>query len=137
MKSLAALFTTLLLAFPAQAHQDALFDSYDAMRGEMERLVKGREIEDLMVRFGGTDEMTIEQLRSLDAQVEQLYLEDFEQSMLLRKVSHGEGFHQELWAYWTGTAYLFVYVFYHQTDDAVVSINFRFNSDFVKLNSLF
>lgn len=137
MKSIAPLVTTLLLALPAQAQQDAVFDSYDAMRGEMEALVKSREIEDLMIRFGGADEMTIEQLRSLDAQVEQLYPQDFEQSTLLRKVSHGGGFHQELWAYWTGTAYLFVYVFYHQTNTAAVAINFRFNSDFVKLNSLF
>lgn len=107
------------------------------MRAEMDALIKAREVEDLMLRFGGADEMTVQQLQSLDAQVEQIYTRDFENVALLRGDSHENGFTQEIVAYWTGTAYLYAYVFYHVMDDATVAINFRFNSDFAKLNSLF
>lgn len=127
----------LMLAAPASAQQDSIFDSYAAMRAEMDALISSRRIEDLMLRFGGADEMTVQQLRSLDAQVEQLYTQDFRHVEVIRSVAHQNGFHQELLAYWTGTAYLYAYVFYHQTEGKVVSINFRFDSNFAKLNALF
>lgn len=117
--------------------EDAVFASYDAMRAEMDQAIRERRIEDLMIRFGGADEMTVEQLRSLDRQVEQLFPDDFENVALLRRVQHNNGFAQEIIAYWTGTSYLYAYVFYHNTGRDTVSINFRFNTDFTKLNSLF
>lgn len=128
----------LAAALPLVAQQpDAIFASYDAMRAEMDSLIMERRIEDLMIRFGGADEMTVEQLRSLDRQVEQLFPEDFDKAALLRRVQHNNGFAQEIIAYWTGTSYLYAYVFYHNTGRDTVSINFRFNTDFTKLNSLF
>lgn len=117
--------------------EDAVFASYDAMRAEMDQAIRERRIEDLMIRFGGADEMTVEQLRSLDRQVEQLFPDDFENVALLRREQHNNGFAQEIIAYWTGTSYLYAYVFYHNTGRDTVSINFRFNTDFTKLNSLF
>lgn len=137
MKHLVYAACLFALATPAMAHaEDSIFDSYEAMRRDMDALVSQRNIEDLMIRFGGADEMTIEQLRTLDAQVEQVYPQDFTNVAVMRRVSHGD-FHQELLAYWTGTAYIYTYVFYHVVDDHVVAINFRFNSDFSKLNALF
>jgi hypothetical protein len=138
----AALFALILpvlaLANPAAAQDpDSIFDSYDDMRAEMDRLVKSRDIQQLMIRFGGADEMTEVQLNSLDAQVEQIYPSDFDEVAVLRRTSHENGFHQELLAYWTGLNYLYTYVFFHERDGKTISINFRFNSDFIALNNLF
>ena len=133
---LASLALATLLATPALA-QDPVFDSYDAMRAEMDSLLMSRDIQPLMLRFGGGDEMTQAQLDSLDAQVEQIYPQDFEEMAVLRRVELGGGFVQEIVAYWTGLSYVYAYVFFHERDGRVVSINYRFNSDFNALNSLF
>ncbi len=132
----AALALILATATPLAA-QDAYFQSYDAMRGEMDAMIMARETQALMLRFGGADEMTEVQLDNLDVQVDQLYPNRLDNVALIRRVEHDNGFVQELIAYWEDWRYLYAYVFYHVRDDAVISINFRFNSDFAKLNPLF
>ncbi len=127
---------TALFTMPAFA-QDSVFDSYDAMRSEMDTLLMTRQIEDLMLRFGGADEMTPQQLATLDSQVEQIFPRDLEQAAVLRRQELDNGFAQELVAYWTGLNYIYAYVFYHERDGRVVSINYRFNTDFIALNNLF
>lgn len=117
--------------------QEPIFDTYDTMRGEMDRLMMARDIPDLMVKFGGADEMTKEQLSRLDMQVEQLYPNDFKNVAVIRRGTLGAGFQQELLAYWTGIAYVYAYVLYHDRGSETVAINFRFNSDFDTLNGLF
>jgi hypothetical protein len=95
MKRLVAPLIALALTapLPVLAHEnDAVFDSYEVMRAVMDALIKAREVEDLMLRFGGAHEMTTEQLQSLDAQVEQIYPEDFENTAVLRRDSHENGF---------------------------------------------
>ena len=124
------------LATPAVA-QDPVFDSYDAMRAEMDALLMRRDIQPLMLRFGGADQMTQAQLDQLDTQVEQIFPQDFENVVLLRRTALENGFAQEIVAYWTGLSYVYAYVFYHERDGRVVSINYRFNSDFNALNGLF
>ncbi|MDA7424269.1 hypothetical protein [Thalassococcus lentus] len=131
-------FAAMLLASPVAAQQpDSVFNDYADMRAQMDELTKTRNIQQLMLRFGGADEMTTVQLDNLDAQVEQIYAVDFEQVSVLRRTEHDNGFYQELLAYWTGLNYLYVYVFYHERDGKIVAINFRFNSDFNALNNLF
>ncbi|MFW2544514.1 hypothetical protein ACN2XU_17905 [Primorskyibacter sp. 2E107] len=126
------------LTTPATAQQgEPVFACYDDMRGVMDRLITTRQIQDLMLRFGGGDEMTESQLDALDASVERLYPQDFENVATLRRIVHENGFVEELLAYWTGYTYLYAYVFYHDRGEEVVSINFRFNSDYAKLTGLF
>ena len=79
------------LATPAFA-QDPVFDSYDAMRAEMDDLLMRRDIQPLMLRFGGGDEMTRPQLDQLDAQVEQLYPQDFENAAVIAPLSPAAAF---------------------------------------------
>ncbi len=131
-----ALCLGLLATLPARA-QDGTFVSYDAMRAAMDGLLMSRQIAQVMITFGGADEMTPQQLQNLEAQVRQIYTQDLTNKAVLRRVDHGNGFHQEIVAYWTGTNYLYAYVFGHDAETGYVSINFRFNSDFVKLNQLF
>ncbi|WP_425100510.1 hypothetical protein [Tropicibacter sp. S64] len=139
MRILSALcLAALTCATPLAAQErEPIFGSYDEMRGTMDDLLVTRQMQELMIRFGGADEMTVAQLDDLDATVERLYPQDFANVAVLRRAQHENGFAQELIAYWTGTNYLYAYVFYHDTGSEVISINFRFNSDFIKLNELF
>ncbi|WP_299922224.1 hypothetical protein [uncultured Pelagimonas sp.] len=128
----------LCLASAVSAQEnEPIFDTYESMRAEMDRLMVTRDIQTLMLSFGGGDEMTPQQLNQLDVQVEQLYPVDFQNVAVVRKGNLQGGFHQELLAYWTGTFYIYAYVLYHDRGSDVVSVNFRFNSDFSALNSLF
>lgn len=132
------LLAALMLAAPLRAQtQQPVFDSYEDMRRTMDELVVTRQVQDLMVRFGGGDEMTAAELNDLDATVERLYPSNFQNVAVMRRLQYGGGFTQELIVYWTGLSYLYVYVFYHDRGSEVVSINFRFNSDFNKVNALF
>ncbi|PYG31891.1 hypothetical protein [Pelagimonas varians] len=132
--SIAALITSIATSVGAQ---EPIFDNYISMRGEMDRLMMNRNIPELMIKFGGADEMTKEQLDRLDAQVGQLYPNDFEHVAVIRRGALEGGFQQELLSYWTGIAYVYAYVLYHDRGNEMVAINFRFNSDFTTLNSLF
>lgn len=132
--SIAAL---MVCSATAAVAQEPIFDNYITMRGEMDRLMMSRDIPDLMIKFGGADEMTKEQLDRLDAQVEQLYPNDFKYVAVIRRGSLEGGFQQELLSYWTGISYVYAYVLYHDRGDDMVAINFRFNSDFSTLNALF
>ncbi|MDJ0823715.1 MAG: hypothetical protein QNJ09_18145 [Paracoccaceae bacterium] len=126
----------LVMAVPAAA-QDAVFDSYDALRDKLDSLMMAREIEELMIAFGGADEMTIQQLQNLDMQVEGIYPENFTDVAIIRRTAHENGWRQELLAYWTGLSYIYAYVLVHDTGQNVIAVNFRFNSDFAELNALF
>ncbi|MBV2360957.1 hypothetical protein KUH32_14415 [Thalassococcus sp. CAU 1522] len=135
-KTVLAIALTLLGALPGRA-QDGVFVSYDAMRASLDTLIMAREIEQMMVLFGAGDEMTPQQLQGLEAQVRQIYAEDFQNKAVMRRADLENGFMQELIAYWTGSRYIYAYVLGHDRDDGFLSINFRFNSDFTKLNQLF
>lgn len=132
----AAAALCLASAVSAQSNEP-VFSSYEAMRTEMDRLIVTRDIQNLMLSFGGGDEMTPQQLNQLDIQVDQLFPIDFQNVAVIRKGVLEGGFHQELLAYWVGTYYIYAYVLYHDRGNDIVSINFRFNSDFSTLNSLF
>ncbi|MGH1414743.1 MAG: hypothetical protein ACRBB0_14740 [Pelagimonas sp.] len=125
------------LATTVAAQEEPVFKDYETMRREMDQLMVTRDIPKLMLRFGGGDEMTPQQLEQLDTQVKQLFPDDFQNVAVMRKGELQGGFHQELIAYWNGFSYIYAYVLYHQRASDVVSLNFRFNSNFSSLNSLF
>ena len=61
--------TIAVLPVPSRA-QDGVFVSYEAMRATLDGLMKSRSIADLMIVFGGADEMTEQQLAGLEGQVQ-------------------------------------------------------------------
>lgn len=139
MRHLAFALTAALTLACAQgaAAQDGVFRSYDDMRGNLDRMMMSRDIKEVMLTFGGADEMTIQQLDDLQARVRQIFPEDFTEVTLVRRNELQNGWAQELIAYRTGLAYIFAYVLMHQTSDALVAVNFQFNSDFNALNGQF
>jgi uncharacterized protein CbrC (UPF0167 family) len=125
-------------AFAPQAFaQDGVFENYAALKATMDEHVVTRQMDKLMIAFGGADEMTKEQLNDLTARVRQVYPSDLVNNTLVRKREMENGWRQELWSYWEGTRYLFVYVLIHEREDATVSVNFLFNSNFDKAHEDF
>ncbi|MEQ9259741.1 MAG: hypothetical protein RIG84_11645 [Roseovarius sp.] len=117
--------------------QESIFRDYDEMREVLDRLIMAREIEEVMRAFGGSDEMTAEQLAGLEARVRGIFPYDFRHVARLKQEDMGAGFRRELYVYWAGTAYLFATVFFHEREGETVAINFRFNTDFNALNEGF
>lgn len=135
-QTVATLAISLVSALPATA-QDGIFASYDDMRAQLDPLMKARAVDDVLILMGGSDEMTTEQLTGLRRQVESIYSQDFTQIDLIKRNEMGAGWRQELLAYYTGTAYIYVYMLLHIKDSATVAVNFRFNSDFHPMNAQF
>lgn len=118
----------------AQSSQ-ALFDNYLELRARLDTLMKNRDIAEVMPLFG--DASTPEDLEALEQRVREIYPQDFENVALIRRQDLEHGFRQELIAYWVGTAYIYVHLLLHQREDAIIALNFNFNSEFDDLNSKF
>ena len=124
-----------LLCGPLMA-QDGVFRDYEHLRSTLDPLMKSRQIADVVKQFGGSDEMTPEQLRSLGERMRTYYKKDFDEVALVKRAELANGWRQELLAYWTGYSYVYVYMLLHQRDDEIVSVHFKFNSDFNEVYAL-
>lgn len=131
------LFSALLilgLTPPATAQEDQpIFRDYADMRGQLDTLMMTRRIHDVMIAFGGADEMTSEELTQLEYRVRSVFPQDFENVDILKADDMGNGWKRELYVYWTGISYIFASVLMHRQEAGLVSINFEFNSDFGQL----
>ncbi|OSQ48557.1 hypothetical protein [Marivita geojedonensis] len=127
---------SLVLAQGAAA-QDGVFRDYDELRSTLDQYMTSRDIKSVMLRFGGADEMTIQQLDDLQGRVRQIFPQDFTEVALVRRNEMENGWAQELISYRSGISYIFAYLVLHQLDDAIVSVNFQFNTDFNDLNAQF
>lgn len=117
--------------------QDGVFQDYKQLRSVLDPLMKSRQISSVLRQFGGSDEMTPEELAALDERMQTYYKQDFKEVALIKRVDMIKGWRQELLAYWVGYKYVYVYMLLHQRDGEIVSINFKFNSDFDEINSAF
>lgn len=139
MKSV--IFSGILAVFLGLAQgavaQDGVFRNYEELRSDLDQYMKSRDIKSVMLRFGGADEMTIQQLDNLQGRVRQIFPQDFTEAALVRRNEMENGWSQELISYRTGISYIFAYLVLHQLDDAIVSVNFQFNTDFNDLNAQF
>ncbi len=134
--SLRILIVIAMLGFapmPLQADEQPIFQSYEDMRSTLDSLMMAREMEKVMRRFGASDEMTDEELSSLEARVRSIFPGDFRHVDLLKRDDMGNGWAQELYAYWSGLSYIYVAVLMHDRGSELVSINFKFNTDFDKI----
>lgn len=139
MKFIYAFFSAILLALPAAAQDlpESIFRDYDHMRQVLDDNIMTRDIVTTMKAFGASDEMTPEELDSLQRRLQGIFARDFEHVAVLRSREMGGGFRQELYAYWVGTQYLYAYVFMHNRGREMVAVHFQFNTDFLELNDNF
>lgn len=130
----------LLLPLTASAQQrDSFFDSYDDYSRFVDSRIMTREYVELIQVLGGRDEYTPEQLNGINQRFLNIFPSDFTSRAVMRKVDLGEGFHQEMRAYWGGgnTGYNYFYVLLHSRDDGLVVLNFSLNSDVSKIMAHF
>lgn len=110
---------------------------YTQAREELDALIMQRRLGDAIRMFDEIVEVDEAELETLDAQIQELYQNDFESVGLVRSEVLKNGFRQELIAYWTGRDYLYLYLFMHTDGSEIRLLNFRFDSDFHVLNDLF
>ncbi|WP_371223910.1 hypothetical protein [Roseovarius sp. 2305UL8-3] len=130
LRYLIVIATLTLVPLQAQSDQQPVFKSYEEMRSTLDSLMMAREMEQVMRRFGASDEMTDEQLRSLEVKVRTIFPGDFRHVDLLKRDDMGNGWARELYAYWSGLSYIYVAILMHDRGSEIVSINFKFNTDF-------
>ena len=135
------LFPFLLLwplSGPVSAQMpESIFRDYDQMREVLDKLMMTREIEAVMRAFGASDEMSDEQLESLETRVRDIFPYDFRHVDVLKTDDMGNGWRRELYAYWAGTSYIFATVLFHDRDGELVAIEFKFNTDIDDLIAAF
>ncbi|QIE44512.1 hypothetical protein G5B38_02625 [Pseudohalocynthiibacter aestuariivivens] len=138
MRYFLALILSLVLTMPAAAQTDEpIFKDYADMRATLDGLIMSRDIADVMRAFGGADEMTEQELTGLQERVRRLFPQDFEHVDVMKIDEMGGGWRQELYVYWTGLRYLYVYVLLHDRGDGLIAVHFKFNTTFATLNELF
>jgi hypothetical protein len=131
----AAMLAMVLAAFTApplaaQSEAQPVFASYEDMRATLDDLMTKRRIADLLTAFGGADELSLPDMTVLETQVRNIFPEDFQNVALVMRQEMENGFAQDLIAYWTGTAYIYARVLWHQRPEGdVVAINMTFNSN--------
>lgn len=127
---IAFVFAILLTALPATAQDQAsIFKNYDDMRARLDRMMLSRDIADVMLAFGASDEMTQEELDDLETRVRSIFSSDFDHVDVLKRDDMGNGWARELYAYWGDSGYLYATVLMHKRPEVLVAIEFKFNTD--------
>ncbi len=134
MRFFPALLLLLLLLLPAPPvgaqQRDSFFADYQAYARFVDSRVMNRDFIELIQVLGGRDEYTPEQLQEVNRQFLLVYPHDFSSRAVLREVDLGQGFRQEMRAYWGDrTGYNYFYALLHLRDDGLVVLNFSMNSD--------
>lgn len=127
-------FTTavlgVVLGMPAGAQDgNGLFADDDSLVAFVEQHGKVRDFPTLLRELGGGDEYTDQQIAGLDAQLRNIYPDDFTAFALVKSRTLESGFRQRVYTFWNGTAYVWLYLMTHQRQDGVQVIQFSFNSD--------
>jgi len=137
-KTLSVLFAIAALAMPAQGQTpESIFRDYEDMRSNLDRMMMAREIEAVLRAFGASDEMTDEELKTLEHRVRSIFPFDFRHVHVLKTDDMGEGWRRELYAYWAGVSYIYATVLFHERDGELVAISFKFNTDIDALIEVF
>lgn len=134
LRYLAALFatiSTLSLAEPSVAQEppESVFRDYDHMRSVMDDGMMNHKIVMLMRAFGASDEMTEEELQSLERRVKSLFPQSLDTVEVMKTEKLGETWAREMYVYYSGLNYIYASVLYQTRADSVVAVNFKFNTD--------
>ncbi|WP_164658972.1 hypothetical protein [Tropicibacter sp. Alg240-R139] len=133
MKLISYALALILLPMAAWA-QDSRFDSHDAYVRFIDNKIMSRDFIPLITQMGGRDEYTPEQMNSANARLLNAMPFDFEETALIKKVDLGNGFSQEMRAYWNNrTSYVFFYAFLHQNTDELIVLKFSLNTNSEKI----
>ncbi len=137
MRILFALIVTLFLAVPPAQAQDSVFSDYDDYATFVDTHVMGRDFVPLILRLGGRDEYTDQELAENDKTLRNVWPLDFTHVTTFRREDLGGGVSQEGRMYWNGTSYAFFYALLHERSDGFVVISFHLNTSSKKVMERF
>ncbi len=133
MKLISIALVLVLLPFVAWA-QDSRFDSHDAYVRFIDDKIMSRDFIPLITEMGGKDEYTPEQMNAANARLLTAMPFDFVDTALIKTVDLGNGFSQEMRAYWNNrSSYVFFYAFLHQKADELIVLKFNLNTNSEKI----
>lgn len=134
MRYFAALIVSLcLLTGIAQAQQDSIFEDYGDYASYVDQHIMAREFAPLILRLGGRDEYSPEELQSTNTKLRRVWPINFEEVRVFRAEDLGGGLRQEGRIYWTGISYAYFYALLHEREDGFVVISFHLNSSSKKV----
>ncbi|KAJ01634.1 hypothetical protein [Sulfitobacter mediterraneus] len=122
------LFT--LAALPLRAQEtDSVFPGYAAYAHFVDQHISTRDFTEVILRLGGRDEYTKEEIASLQRQFDGIWSVNFQNGTVFNRQDLGGGVSQEARMYWTGKSYCYFYALLHQRENDLVVINFALNSN--------
>ncbi|MGB3243123.1 MAG: hypothetical protein WBB25_01200 [Sulfitobacter sp.] len=134
MRLFGLLISAVLFAAPmAHAQEDSVFRDYGDYASFVDNMVKTRDFATLILRLGGRDEYTSEDLAQNDAKLKQVWPFDFKNGTVFRQEDLGGGISQEGRLYWTGKQYAYYYALLHDRGDALVVLSFHLNTNSKKV----
>ncbi|QFT92994.1 hypothetical protein FIU86_09070 [Roseovarius sp. THAF9] len=122
---------TMTLAAPSAAQEtpESIFRDYDHMRSIMDDGMMNQKIVMVMRAFGASDEMTAEELQSLEARVKALFPKPLDSVEVMKSEKLGDHWTREMYVYYSGIDYIYAFVLFHTRPEALVAVNFKFNTD--------
>lgn len=119
-----------LAALPLRAQEtDSVFPGYADYARFVDRHISTRDFSEVILRLGGRDEYTKEEIANLQRQFEGIWSADFQNTTVFYRQDLGGGVSQEARMYWTGKSYCYFYALLHQRENDLVVINFALNSN--------
>lgn len=109
-------------------NRDSIFDNYADYSAFVDNHIMTRSFTPLILRLGGRDEYTKEQLDANQRQMQGVWPNDFRNVTVFNRQDLGGGVSQEARMYWNGTAYAFFYAILHDRGTELVVINFALNT---------
>ncbi|MFC6584146.1 hypothetical protein [Sulfitobacter aestuariivivens] len=89
-----------MFSTPALAQDESIFADYDAYDAFVNERIMAREFVPLLLRLGGRNEYTDEEIEENQAQMRQIWPVDFKRVTVFREVDLGGGVRQEGRLFW-------------------------------------
>lgn len=118
--------------------QDSQFANYKAYAAFVDRHVSSRDFVPLVLRLGGRDEYTKEELAQANTRLLTAMPYDFDHAAVLKRVPLENGFFQEARVYWNDRlGYTYFYALLHQQPTRIVVLRFSLNTSSDAILELF
>ncbi len=139
------IFAALVLAIAAtQASAQSglanpgVFESYEAMRAEIDPLVADLRIQTLLPRVADTSQMDTGEIMALEIQMRNALRDPLTEVELMMLAPLENGFRREILAYHDGgTGYLYLLLMIHEREEDLVVLHMVMNTSLSPLLSMF
>lgn len=126
------LVAAFLAVFPGFAWaEDSIFKSYESYERFVETVIKDRDFKQLIIRLGGRDEYTPEEMENVQQQLLNIFSQDFSSSAVAVRQELMNGFSKEVRVFWNEEVlnYCYYYAFIHERGDSIVVLKFGLNTN--------